>query len=119
MIWKVLPVPQFLFDHLCLFQETRLASCTGKYSLSWRSLDVKGALILPDFLAAGMLKRSWSPFQLSSAAHDLSLGLRDPEGKGPVWAGTPGLECWVEADLPLPVLAEKEEAGLQERWLKR
>lgn len=46
-------------------------------------------------------------------------GLRDPEGKGLVWAGTPGLECWVEADLPLPVLAEKEEAGLQKCWLKR
>lgn len=46
-------------------------------------------------------------------------GLRDPEGKGLFWAGTPGLECWVEADLPLPVLAEKEEAGLQKCWLKR
>lgn len=27
--------------------------------------------------------------------------------------------CRVEVDLPLPVLVEKEEAGLQERWLKR
>lgn len=48
----------------------------------------------------------------------LGLGLRDTEGKGPVWAGAPSLEGWVEADLPLPVLAEKEEAELQERWLK-
>lgn len=65
----------------------------GKYSRSWRSLDVKGALIFPDSLAAGMLKRSWSPFQLSSAAHDLGSGSEGPRGKGAGlgWDSRPGM----------------------------
>lgn len=44
----------------------------------------------------------------------------EPKGKGAGLGWDPqAVECWVEVDLPLPVLAGKEEAGLQECWLKR
>ena len=58
-------------------------------------------------------------FQLSPAAGDPGSGCEGREGGAGLGWGPRAGGCQGEADLPLPVLVEKEEAGLRERGPKR
>lgn len=116
LIWEVLPTTHSSFDPLCLFQETGPAFCYVYIFIQLDKPPCKGDLIFSDFSVAG-IKESWRDLGQLSAAYILESGSEGPGGRGRSALGPLG--HGMEVDLPLPVLVDKEEAGLQERWLKR